>query len=421
MSRPPGVRSLDTLLMSMAAIRSNVLRSVLTLVGIVLGVASIIAVMTAISVVQKTMEAEMSVLGSQVFQVQKWPSNGFNSEADQREAMSWPPVTLKNAQAIRDYSKTVDFVGTELWDSGFVIEYKGEKTNPGMTVCGGSPEYPENNTHFVEYGRNISQMDMLTHAKVAVLGFAVAERLFPFTDPIGKKIHIDGRKYEVIGVFIEKNSAMGGPYDTMALIPSGAFTDTYGLTDSRGFPRSVNVTIHARTPELLPDAIEEVRHILRRDRGLKRGDKDNFHWFTSNSNIENFNQTTQGVKIAAFVIGTITLVVAGIGIMNIMLVSVTERTKEIGIRKSLGARRRNIRNQFLLEAIILCNIGGIIGVLLGLGIGNILSMVTSFEVSIPIGWAIFGMIFCTLVGTSFGLLPAIKAARLSPIEALHYE
>jgi putative ABC transport system permease protein len=415
------MQKLDTLLMSMAAIRSNKLRSVLTLVGIVLGVASIIAVMTAISVVQKTMEKEMSVLGSQVFQVQKWPSGGFNSDEERREAMSWPPITLENAQAIRDYASTVDFVGTELWDSGFVLEFNGEKTNANITLCGGSPEYPENNTHFIEYGRNISQMDMLSHARVAVIGHAVVERLFPFSDPIGRKIRIDGRKYEVIGVFQEKSSAFGSPYDQMALIPSGAYTDTYGLIDPRGFPRSVNVTIHAKTPELLPDAIEEVRQVLRRDRGLKRGEKDNFNWFTSNSMIAQFNQATLGVKIAAFVLGTIALVVAGIGIMNIMLVSVTERTKEIGIRKSLGAKRRNIRNQFLLEAIILCNIGGVVGVLLGLGLGNIVTMMTSFSVSIPVGWAVFGMVFCTLVGVSFGLLPAIKAARLNPIEALHFE
>jgi putative ABC transport system permease protein len=412
---------LDTLFMSLNAIRSHKLRSMLTLVGIILGVASIIAVMTAISVVQKTMEKEMSVLGSQVFQIQKWPAGGFNSEEEQREAMSWPPMTLGNAQAIRDHAKTVDFVGTELWDSGFVVEYKGEKTNATTTICGGSPEYPENNTHYVEFGRNISQMDMVAHARVAVIGHAIAQQLFPFIDPVGKKIRIDGRRYEVIGVFTAKNSAFGGPYDQMALIPSGTFTDIYGMTDSRGFPRSVNITIHAKTPELLEDAIEEVRHIVRRDRGLKRGEKDNFHWFTSNSMIKEFNQVTLSVKIAAFVLGTIALIVAGIGIMNIMLVSVTERTKEIGIRKSLGAKRRNIRNQFLLEAIILCNFGGIIGVLLGLGLGNILTMITSFEVSIPAGWAIFGLVFCTLVGVSFGLLPAVKAARLNPIEALHYE
>jgi putative ABC transport system permease protein len=407
--------------MSMNAIRGNKLRSMLTLVGIILGVASIIAVMTAISVVQKTMEKEMSVLGSQVFQVQKWPPGGFNSQDDQREAMSWPPITLGNAQAIRDHARTVEFVGTELWDSGFVAEYRGEKTNNTLTLCGGSPEYPENNTHFVELGRNISQMDMVAHAPVAVLGHATAEQLFPFTDPIGKQIRIDGRRYEVIGVFMAKDSAFGGPYDHMALIPSGTFTDIYGLIDPQGFPRSVNVTVRAKSPELLPDAIEEVRQIVRRDRGLKRGEKDNFYWFTSNSMIKQFNQTTLGVKIGAFVLGTISLVVAGIGIMNIMLVSVTERTKEIGIRKSLGARKSNIRNQFLLEAVILCNIGGVIGVLLGIGLGNILTMMTSFEVSIPIGWAVFGLLFCTMVGVSFGLLPAVKAAKLNPIEALHYE
>jgi len=412
---------LDTLLMSMSAIRSNKLRSSLTLVGIILGVASIIAVMTAISVVQKTMEKEMSVLGSQVFQLQKWPPGGFNDQEDQREARTWPPITLANAQAIRDHATTVEFVGTELWDSGFVIEYKGEKTNATMTLCGGSPEYPENNTHFVEYGRNISQMDMIAHARVAVIGHGVAEQLFPFTDPIGKDIRIDGRKYEVIGVFIARDSAFGGPYDRMALIPSGTYTDIYGLIDPQGYPRSVNVTIRAKSPELLEDSIEEVRQIVRRDRGLKRGEKDNFYWFTTNSMIKKFNQTTFGVKIGAFVLGTIALIVAGIGIMNIMLVSVTERTKEIGIRKSLGARRSNIRNQFLLESIILCNIGGIVGVLLGVGLGNILTMMTSFEVSIPVGWAIFGLVFCTMVGISFGLLPALKAAKLNPIEALHYE
>ncbi len=415
------MRKLDTLLMSAGAIRSNKLRSMLTLVGIVLGVASIIAVMTAISVIQKTMEKEMTVLGSQVFQVQKWPPGGFNSQDEQREAMTWPPVTLENAQAIRDHATTVEFVGTELWDYGFVTEYKGEKTNANTTLCGGSPEYPENNTHFVEFGRNISQMDMVAHARVAVIGHAIAEQLFPFTDPVGKNIRIDGKKYEVIGVFIAKDSAFGGPYDQMALIPSGTYTDIYGLIDPQGFPRSVNVTVRAKTPELLSDAIEEVSQIVRRDRGLKRGEKDNFYWFTSNSMIKQFNQTTLGVKIGAFVLGTISLIVAGIGIMNIMLVSVTERTKEIGIRKSLGARRSNIRNQFLLEAIILCNIGGIIGVLVGIGLGNVLSIVTSFEVSIPVGWAVFGLAFCTMVGISFGLLPAVKAAKLNPIEALHYE
>ena len=153
------MRNIDTVIMSLQAIRTNKLRSSLTLVGIVLGVASIIAVMTGISVVQGTMEKEMSVLGSQTFQVQKWPA-GFSSEEERREAMKWPPMTLADAQAIRDHVETVDIVGAEIWDFGFTAEYRGEATNDNISIVGGTPEYAQNNTHFVGRGRNISQMDV---------------------------------------------------------------------------------------------------------------------------------------------------------------------------------------------------------------------------------------------------------------------
>lgn len=405
----------DTFIMSLGAIRVNKLRSSLTLVGIILGVASIIGVMTAISVIQNTMEEEMTVLGSQTFQVQKWP-NGFSSEAQRRDAMKWPPVTPDEAQLIRDNVKSVDLVGTEFWDNGKSVTYNGYTTEPNITLCGGSPEYAENNTHFIEYGRNLSRMDMKTGRKVAVLGAALANELFPFIDPIGKTVRIDGRKYEVIGVFIKKESAFGGPYETMALIPGSLYTKIYGHTDPRGFERSANVTIHSKTPELLEDAIEETRQVLRRARHLKHNDEDNFHYFTSASQIDNFNRTTQGVKVGAFIMGAVSLVVAGIGIMNIMLVSVTERTKEIGIRKSLGAKRRNILLQFLLEAVFLCNLGGIFGIIIGFGLGNAMTLFTNFEANIPFEWALLGMGFCSVIG-----VPAIKASKLNPIDALSHE
>ena len=409
----------DVFAMSLGAISANKLRSFLTLVGIVLGVASIIGVMTAISIMQGTMEKEMSVLGTQTFQVQKWPNN-VGREAFMR-AQKWPPVTLEEAQAIRDNVSTVDFVGTELWDGGKVASYKGIETQPNVTLCGCSPEYPENNTHWVEFGRNLSRMDMLASRRVAVIGNALAKELFPFTDPIGKTITLDGRKFEVIGVFIKKVSAFGGPYDKMAAIPSGAYTQIYGLVDQQGFPRSVNVTVHAKTPELLQDSIENVRQVLRQKRNLRHDEEDNFFWFTSLSQIENFNNTTRGVKIGAFIMGGVALLVAGIGIMNIMLVSVTERTREIGIRKSLGAKKQNILLQFLLEAVVLCNVGGVIGIALGFALGNAFTFFTDFEASIPLGWALFGVFFCSLIGVVFGMIPALKAARLNPIEALRYE
>ena len=415
------MQPLDSFFMSLGAILSNKLRSVLTLVGIVAGVASIIAVMTAISVIQSTMEREMSVLGAQTFQVQKWPAGGFHSDAERRRAMRRPPVTLANANAIREKVETVDIVGSEIWDFGFVVEYKGEKTNPNVSIVGGTPEYPQNNTHYVGVGRNISQMDVKAGRKVVVIGYAIGKKLFPFSDPIGKEIRVDGRKYEVVGVFDEKKSAFGGGYDNYVLMPVSTFLGVYGLTGRDGFPRSVNITVHAKTPELINDAIEQTRQVLRRERGVKPGEEDNFDFFNSESLITQFNKMSMGVKIAGFVIGIIALVVAGIGIMNIMLVAVTERTREIGIRKALGAKPASILTQFLLEAIILCNIGGVVGVMVGFGLGNLLAVFTPFDVSVPMEWAVIGLLFCSAVGITFGLLPAIRASQLHPIEALRHE
>ncbi len=417
------MQKIDTLLMSLQAIRSNKLRSSLTLVGIVLGVASIIAVMTGISVIQSTMEKEMSVLGTQTFQVQKWPA-GFSTDEERRAAMRRPALTLEDAQAIRDHVNSVDIVGAEIWDFGFKAEYRGEETNDTLSIVGGTPEYPQNNTHFIGMGRNISQMDVRVGRKVVVIGQAIAQRLFPFVDPIGRDIRLDNRKYNIIGVFDEKKSAFGSQYDNYVLMPVSTFLNTYGNLDRDGFERSVNITVHARTPEIVNDAIAETRAVLRRVRGVKRGEEDNFDYFNSEGMIRQFNSMTAGVKAGAFVIGIIALLVAGIGIMNIMLVSVTERTKEIGIRKSLGAKPNFILRQFLLEAIVLCNLGGIIGVAVGFATGNMivkLGMSPTFETVVPMQWAVIGLLFCSAVGVIFGMLPAIKASRLNPIDALRYE
>ena len=417
------MQTIDTVLMSLQSIRSNKLRSSLTLVGIVLGVASIIAVMTGISVIQGTMEKEMSVLGAQTFQVQKWPS-GFSTPEERRKAMQRPPITLADAQAIRDFVKSVDIVGAEIWDFGKMAEYRGEETNDNLSFVGGTPEYPQNNTHFIGQGRNISAMDVHAGRKVVVIGHAIAQQLYPFVDPIGRDIRIDDRQYEVIGVFDEKKSAFGSQYDHYMLIPVSTYLNTYGNVNSQGFEHSVNITVHAKSPEVVADAIAETRAVLRRVRGVRRGEEDNFEYFNSESTIREFNQMTAGVKTGAFVIGIIALLVAGIGIMNIMLVSVTERTKEIGIRKSLGAKPPYILRQFLLEAVVLCNLGGIIGVIVGFGIGNMmikLGMSSSFEAVVPVEWGVIGLLFCTAVGVIFGMLPAIKASRLNPIDALRFE
>ena len=408
--------------MAVTALWAHKLRSFLTLVGIIAGVASIIGVMTGISVIQSTIEGELSVLGSTVFQVQKWASGGPLTREEWLKIMRRRPTTVEHANAIREKVSTVDMVGAELWSGGHVVKYRDITSNPNITICGGTPEYPPNNTHYVGHGRNISNEDVKIGRRVAVIGYAVAKELFPWTDPIAQTIKVDGRKFTVMGVFDEKKSAMGFGFDTIVLIPITEFKSIYGSRDNRrGGERSVNITVKAKSPAVLLDAIEETRAVMRAERGLKPNEEDDFTIFTNDSQIKDFNNTTASIKTGAFVVGIIALIVAGIGIMNIMLVSVTERTREIGIRRSLGAKKKNILVHFLLEAIILSNIGGIFGVIAGFALGNLVSVFTEFAVSIPMNWAMIGLGFCTAVGLIFGLWPAYKASALNPVESLRYE
>ena len=407
--------------MAITAIMSHKLRSMLTLIGIIAGVASIIGVMTGISVIQNTIEAEMSVLGSQVFQVQKWAASGPISEEERRKIMKRRPTTVEHADAIRDNVKTVDLVGSELWDYNHTVKFRDHSTNPNVIICGGTPEYAPNNTHYIGYGRNMTNDDLRMNRNVVVLGYAIAQKLFPWTDPLQKVVKVDGRKFQVIGVFESKSSALGGNFDNYLLMPITIYKKVYGKYNNFGQENSVNITVRAKSPEIVQEAIAETRALMRRERGLKPNEEDDFTIFSNESQIKTFNETTAGIKVGAFVIGIIALIVAGIGIMNIMLVSVTERTREIGVRKSLGAKKKNILSQFLIEAIILCNIGGIFGVLAGFGLGNTLALLTDFKVTTPLDWAVIGLLFCTAVGLIFGYWPARKASLLNPIESLRYE
>jgi putative ABC transport system permease protein len=410
--------------MALGSIAAHKLRSFLTLIGIIAGVAAIISVMTGVSVVQSEMEAELSVLSTRTFQIQKWPPGGrfgSNSDADFRKVLSWPPLTVEHANAIRENVPTVDLVGAELWQYNARVSYRDRSTEPVNMVCGGTPEYPDNNTHYVELGRNITNEDVRVARRVVVLGPAIANELFPFTDPIGRTVKVDGRKFTVQGVFAERRSAMGGNFDNYILMPITVWKRAYGTRDENGNPRGVFITVRAISHEVLEDAKEETRAVLRRARGLSPKDEDNFYFRTSDGDIKLFNEATANLKMGAFVLGIVALIVAGIGIMNIMLVSVTERTKEIGIRKALGARRSTILLQFLMEAVVLCNIGGALGVAVGFGLGNLVTVFTEFAVHIPTEWAVRGLAFCTFVGIVFGMWPAVRASRLVPIEALRYE
>jgi putative ABC transport system permease protein len=252
---------------------------------------------------------------------------------------------------------------------------------------------------------------------MAILGQAVVEKLFPpNVNPVGEEIRVDGGMYQVIGIFEKKGSALGGNNDNFVVIPLSTYFQRYGKT-----ARSIHIMVKARSAEDMDDAIEQVRGILRASRNVPPGEEDDFSYFSNDSLVKQFNEFTLYLRMGVLLVSSISLLAAGVGIMNIMLVSVTERTREIGIRKSVGAQKRDILSQFMIEAVILCEIGGIVGVVLGIGGGNVVSILTSAPAVFPVDWALIGLVVCSFVGLVFGVYPAWKAANLDPIEALRYE
>src|SRR6056297_512924 len=296
----------EAIKMAFVALKTNKLRSALTLVGIIAGVASIVAVMTGISVIQNGIEQELSVLGTTTFQVQKW-LNGPSTRAERIKAMKRPPTTVEHADAIREKVDVVDMVGAELWGYNRVVQYRDKKTEPRMVMCGGTPEYPFNNTHLIALGRNITNQEVETGRNVVVIGHNIADELFPWSDPVNRTIKIDGRKFTVVGVFEPKTSVMGGQYDNYMLVPITIYERIYGKYRGDGSLNSVNITVNAKSPDLLQEAIEKTRLVMRQERGLKPNEEDNFTIFTNQSQIDQFKRTTAGVKVGAFVIGIIAL------------------------------------------------------------------------------------------------------------------
>lgn len=398
---------------SIDALRSNKMRSVLTTLGIIIGVATIIGMMSIIQGLQNYMAKELSVLGSNTFQVQKDPPVQFG-HLDERYR-NRKNITLEQADEIKERARLVKSVGPETWDWGQVVKYGENKTNPDVVTLGVTQDFQVANNYFNSEGRFISDSDVEYNRPVVVLGLDIVEKLFPHSSPIGEYVRIGPNKFRVIGVSEKQGALFGQSRDNRILIPITTFQKIFGDK------RSVQITIQVKDADKMNDAIEEVTGILRILRKVPPDQENDFEVFTSETLIDTFNDMSRGVKIGAIFIAAISLVVGGIGIMNIMLVSVTERTREIGIRKAVGARRLHILWQFLTEAIILGNLGGIIGIIIGVSIGVLAGQFSPLPTAIPI-WAVFlGIGFCSVIGIIFGVYPANKAARLDPIVALRYE
>lgn len=394
-------------------LRANKMRSILTILAIIIGVMAIMGMWSILQGLQNNVQEQLAILGSNTFQVQKTPV--LRMGRLDRKYRNRKNITVEHANAIREKASAVKQVGAEDWHFGVTVKHGDKKTNPNVTLAGGTPEFADNNGYFVADGRFIIQSDVDRARKVIVLGMDVVKKLFPFGNPIGQMVRVDAEKFEVVGILEEQGAIFGEGQDNQAIIPLTTFQNVYGKN------RSINITVQAKSTEIMDKAVEQTIAILRVERKVPPGEPNDFEIWSSKTFIDTFNNIARIIKIAAIGIVSIALVVAGIGIMNIMLVSIRERTREIGVRKAVGAKRRDILSQFLTESVILCAAGGIAGIVLGIGLAKLLALITPLQAAIPIFPAFLALLFSSSVGLFFGIYPATKAARLDPIESLRYE
>ncbi|MGA9450385.1 MAG: ABC transporter permease [Verrucomicrobiia bacterium] len=406
----------ESFLMAMNALAAHKLRSALTLLGVLIGVFSIIVVMTAMRVLKRTAETGLSQLGSQTFAIQRWPEAQFGDSSDWQKYWRRPYVTLEQGRRVEERATLAAGVGIEgdFWRGQ--ISTRFAQTAPTTELYGETPgSFPARNWD-VEDGRILSEDDVENAREVCVLGSALAKTAFPFGSAMGEEIKINGYKYAVVGVLAPKGGSLEGNQDNFAIIPVTTALNRYGR-----WWDDLTILVQARDAASYDDCVEQVRGILRAVRKVPPGAPDDFELFSNNSLIEQFDSFTRAVRIGVTVVSSIALIAAGIGIMNIMLVSVTERTREIGVRRAVGAKKRNIMTQFIMEAIVLCEVGGVIGVVLGILGGNVLAWFMKVPPAIPVDWIVLGLVICSIVGVVFGTYPAYKAANLDPIESLRYE
>jgi putative ABC transport system permease protein len=406
----------ESLTMALAAIRTHLLRSALTLLGVVIGVFSIIVVMTAMRVLERNVENNLAQLGSQTFAIQKWPQVQFGNRADWQKYWRRKDITLEQGQAVANKATLAAAVGVEGTFWGGQISTRYAKTAPNVQLLGETPGSFAAHNWVIDQGRLFEDSDVDNARSVCVLGAALAKTVFPFGPAVGEELKINGVNYAGVGVLAAKGGSVGGNQDNFAVIPLTTALHRYGLRWN-----GLSILVQARSAAVYADCEEQVRGILRAVRKVPPGEAVDFELYSNDSLIEQFKTFTRAVRIGVGVVSSIALAAAGIGIMNIMLVSVTERTREIGIRRAVGARRRNILAQFILEAVVLCQAGGVLGVGLGILGGNLVALVLKLPPVIPVDWIVFGLAICSAVGIIFGTYPAWKAAHLDPIESLRYE
>ncbi|MDO8541988.1 MAG: ABC transporter permease [Opitutaceae bacterium] len=405
---------IEILRLAFASLTSNKLRSSLTILGIAVGVFSVIGVMTLINGMRSSIETGLNVLGANSFQISKYPPINFSDPwmrfRNRRD------VTYVVASRFKEMMEETARVNLQLGRGGKVVVFRDRRTNPNVSLRGTDENFVTAFNYDVALGRNLGPDDVEYARPVCIIGFDVAQKVFPDENALGQLVRIDGQNYTVVGVMASKGTSFGASQDNLVITPITRWLTIYGRQW-----RSISINVQAPSQAELADTQEKAIGTMRLVRGLKPEDVNDFEVFSNESLIEAFNSIADVVATGALIISAIALLASGVGVMNIMLVSVTERTKEIGIRKSIGAKKRNIMLQFLAEAVALSLIGGVAGVAIGVGGGNAVAMAMNTAITFPWLWTGIGLLVCGGIGIIFGLYPAWKAAALDPIEALRYE
>jgi len=407
----------ENIRISIISIKSHLLRTILTVMIIAFGIMALVGILTAIDAVEYFLNENFAMMGSNTFNIQNRDIRvhiGGNSN----RARSFSVIDYQQAVNFKEEYNFPAVTSIFVYGTGTAtIKYKSEKTNPNIAVMGTDENYIATAGLEIDKGRLFSAAEVQQGNHVTVLGSEIASKLFlKNEDPIGKIISIGPGKYRVIGVLAERGSSVGFSGDRSCMVPL-ANVRQYFSRPNMNFRISVMVT----DPQQMDAAVGEATGVFRRVRKDRIGDDDSFSIIKSDNIANMLIGLTSKIQIGATVIGLITLVSAAIGLMNIMLVSVTERTREIGIRKAVGAKQRTIRNQFLVEAIVIAQIGGLLGILAGMLIGNAVSYFTESAFIIPWLWIVLGLSLTFFVALISGIIPANKAAKLDPIESLRYE
>ena len=408
----------DSFFMAMGAVVAHKLRSALTLLGVLVGVFSIIVVMTSMRAAQQKIESDLNQLGGHTFKIQTWPAIQVDGPQGMQKYWRRKRISLQQGMDLAKRATLPLSVGLE--DNGVTagpMSSKYAKGPPLVWLTGETPGSFSAQNWNIEQGRPLLDSDVDGLRDVCVLGNSLAHDLFPYGSSLSERVSFNGVKYTVVGVLEAKGGMEGGHQDNFALIPV-----TTGINRYEN-PRwlDLSILVQARSGAQYDATVDQVEGIMRQLRKVPPGEPDDFEIISNDSVIEQMKSFTSKVRLAIAMISSIALMAAGIGIMNIMLVSVTERTREIGIRRAVGAKKRTIMAQFIMEAIVLCELGGIAGVILGVAGGDIFAHFVDLPKVVPVDWIIIGLGICSLVGIIFGTYPAYKAANLDPIESLRYE